>query len=459
MRFPFLLFCRRVGSLPGPNPKTCDMNKILCVCLFAPSLAQGQFSESFSDGDFTAGPAWSGMTASWQVVPGSDAAAGAAGSQTLRLNVAGGSGTQYLSTRLGGNWGSDLIWGFWIGRRAQAATSANVLYLWLYASEPDVTSATVDGYRIRFGDDAASGDRVVLELVTNGIATPLITSSGAVTNGITDYGFLVRVTRDASGGWKLFTSALPTASGAGALASDLPTPANTSQLQGSASNTAISQFSDGYLAFAAQHTTAAAARTGVEFDQLSLSSPVSAPLPVRFIRVSAAESGNALHLQWTNATETDVQEYEVERSSDGHSFQSLHRIEALRNDGGPASYSYTDGLPPAGLSLYRIRARERDGQSVLSAVLRIERDGPGPDLQLYPNPVRGNRLVVTASRLPRGKYILEIWNGAGQSVRVRPFVQDKGLFSEVLELDHWPRGSYFLRLKGGISLEQFFVVQ
>src|SRR4051812_5034862 len=75
-----------------------------------------QLDESFSDGDFTNGIVWSGTTASWNIATSSDVAAGAAGSSTLRLNVASGSGTQYLSTGISGSWGSQQSWGFWMGR-------------------------------------------------------------------------------------------------------------------------------------------------------------------------------------------------------------------------------------------------------------------------------------------------------------------------------------------------------
>src|SRR5881398_3396001 len=150
-------------------PSSYSLKKILpAFLLFICMSVRGQWSESFTDGNFTVDPVWTGNASDWLVITNSDVAAGATGSNTLRLNAATGSGMKYLSTQISGSWGLQQTWSFWMGRRAQAATSANVAYVWLYANEADVTTVTVDGYRIRFGDDAG-GDELVLELVTNGV--------------------------------------------------------------------------------------------------------------------------------------------------------------------------------------------------------------------------------------------------------------------------------------------------
>ena len=233
------------------------MKSLVIISMLLSLTVAGQLNESFADGNFTAGPAWGGHTAEWQVVANSDAAAGAPGSNTLRLSAPVGSGTKYLSTQLSGSWGMQQSWGFWLGRRAQAATTSNVAYVWLFANEPDLTSTTIDGYRIRFGDDAG-GDELVLEAVSDGAATAVITSSGSVTNGITDYGFLVRVTRSSAGTWNLYSSTLPVQTGTGAIATDVPDAEHANIAQGSAINTSIAFFDDGYIGIAATHTSGAA---------------------------------------------------------------------------------------------------------------------------------------------------------------------------------------------------------
>ena len=47
-----------------------------------------QVIDSFSDGNFTSNPAWSGKTSSWQIVTSSTLSSGATNSNTLHLNCA-----------------------------------------------------------------------------------------------------------------------------------------------------------------------------------------------------------------------------------------------------------------------------------------------------------------------------------------------------------------------------------
>src|SRR5690242_9412971 len=204
---------------------------LLLTGLITCIITSAQLNESFNDGDFTVNPTWVGSTTEWTVVLSSDVAAGATNSNTLRLSAGGGAATDYLSTQVLGSWGTlGQTWGFWWGRRGQAATDANRSYVWLYASESDVTSATVDGYRVRFGDDVAN-DEIFIESVTNGVATTILTSTLAVPNDLTDIGFLVRVNRSAAGVFTLFTSVLPLVSGTGDVATAQPNVINTPILQ------------------------------------------------------------------------------------------------------------------------------------------------------------------------------------------------------------------------------------
>ncbi|HVE55770.1 MAG TPA: carboxypeptidase-like regulatory domain-containing protein [Pyrinomonadaceae bacterium] len=201
------------------------------------------------------------------VVANSDVAAGTTGSNTLRLNAPAFAGTEYLSSQIS-NWGTSQEWGIFWGRRFQAHTAANQQYFWLYANEATLTSATVDGYRLAIGDDSGA-DEIRLEYIVNGaVNTTVISSTGTIPNGLTDIGILVRVTRSATGDWQLFTSTLPTTSGTGAIATDIPNAANASVNQGTGTNNLLVPAANGFIGVAALHTTGASALSAAEFDQI-----------------------------------------------------------------------------------------------------------------------------------------------------------------------------------------------
>lgn len=223
--------------------------------------------ESFTDGDFTANPVWVGNTSSWIVVANSDAAAGVTGSNTLRLSAPAASQTDYLSSQIS-SWDASQEWGFFLGRRAQALTSANQAYFWLYANESNLTSATVDGYRIAIGDDSGD-DQIKLEYIVDGaVSSTVINPVSGIANARTDYGILVRVTRSSIGDWEIYTSTLPASNGVGAIATDIPNSTNANISQGTGNNNSLIPSTNGYIGVAALHSTAAIATASTEFDQI-----------------------------------------------------------------------------------------------------------------------------------------------------------------------------------------------
>ena len=113
--------------------------------------------DSFTDGDFTASPVWSGETASYQYQANSTAAAGSTGFGLTRLN-AGASGTFSISTPITAD-GAAFEWGVWFGRTTNTLAANSSMTYWIWANESNLESATVDGYRITLGDDSG-GDEI-----------------------------------------------------------------------------------------------------------------------------------------------------------------------------------------------------------------------------------------------------------------------------------------------------------
>ncbi|MEN9346994.1 MAG: hypothetical protein RLZZ77_505 [Bacteroidota bacterium] len=224
--------------------------------------------DTFTDANITANPVWVGTTSSYQITTSSDAAAGFTNSQTLRLNGPSSGGNDYISTPVN-DYMATNEWGFWIGRRAQSFTLSNQVAIWLFANEANLTSATVDGYRLLIGDDTG-GDQIDLQVVTNGVATTIM-SSAQITNNLTDIGFCVYVRRDDQYSWTLFTSTLPTANGAGATAQACPFTASTVN-HGSVTNSLYSVSGSGHFGFVCRYTTSGSARNAAEFDNIGFRS-------------------------------------------------------------------------------------------------------------------------------------------------------------------------------------------
>jgi hypothetical protein len=305
--------------------------------------------DSFSDGGFTANPLWTGDTDKWLVVMDSDVSSGAYFSYTLRLNEEDAvSGTQYLSTQRTTSWGSSQSWGFWVGRRSSSVSDENQSIIWLWANQSDLTSPTVDGYRIRIGDNNGD-DEIVLQGVDNGTAKDIIISSGFIPDGLTDIGLLIRVTRTVSSLWTLYTSILPTQTGQGAIATDIPSAANTQVNQGTAIDNTYIDFNNGHFGFLAVHASDFDSRTGAEFDQLYFDTSSDASLPVELISFTAKSGDGEVEINWSTASELENIGFSILRSleerGDYSALDSYTDNPYLRGAGNSSeehSYSYID---------------------------------------------------------------------------------------------------------------------
>ncbi len=149
------------------------------------STSFGQVSESFSDGNFTSSPAWSGNDTDYIVNPAFQ----------LQLN-SGGTDTSYLSTA---NIFSlnNCEWNFWIRLNFSPSASNNARF-YLVSDQANL-QGPLNGYFLQFGE-ALSNDQVELFRQSG-------TSTTSVCRGTTNisaaFAIRVKVIRDNAGLWTL----------------------------------------------------------------------------------------------------------------------------------------------------------------------------------------------------------------------------------------------------------------
>ena len=182
------------------------------------------------------------------------------------------------------------------------------------------------------------------------------------------------------------------------------------------------------------------------------------PLPVRFSFFKAIEKSNNIQLSWTNETEENIEVYSVERSPDSRTFTAIGQLKAKKNNQTKASYVYSDQVPLKGNNYYRIGAFELNGKKVYSSIVRINTSSSGTGLTIFPNPVKGNELVIQVNGLPKGSHTINIYNTAGQAMAAKTILHPGGAFSETISIRHLKTGLYCLRVSGGLQLQKQFLV-
>jgi hypothetical protein len=166
---------------------------IFFLSVWSSQFCAAQVTDDFADGDFTANPVWSGSSALWQVNPQFQLQSNA--------SVAGNAFLSTPSTPI-----ANTEWQAFV-KLSFAGSSSNYARFYLAADQSDLSSPTLNGYYLQFGE-AGSSDAVEL-FRQNGTT---MTSIARATDGQIAAAFTikVKVTVDNAGLWSLYVD--PTAS-------------------------------------------------------------------------------------------------------------------------------------------------------------------------------------------------------------------------------------------------------
>ena len=191
------------------------------------------------------------------------------------------------------------------------------------------------------------------------------------------------------------------------------------------------------------------------------SSGLSAPLAVNLANVKAFEEGSGIRVEWSNMTESHVINYSVDRSGDAQNFGTENKVNAAKNDGSRTDYSFFDATPINGDNFYRIQTQEVDGKKQYSVVLKVTLINGITSITVYPSVVTGKQLAVQATGIPKGKYLIRIFNGLGQSVFSKQLNINGSSATEMIQLPATTRsGMYYLQVSNdNLKLNRTFIVQ
>lgn len=182
-------------------------------------------------------------------------------------------------------------------------------------------------------------------------------------------------------------------------------------------------------------------------------------LPVKFVNVKAVLKNGQVQISWTNATESDLLYYSVERSFNAQDFTELAKINPVKNDGGSAGYSFND-IQPSTINFYRVKAIETTGHVVYSNIIKIETSMQSSGLNLYPNPApAGSQIVLQMKNMTTGNYKVKVYSATGQLLSTQSIVGNNGSISQTLSLNNWQKGIYVLEISGPVKLQKQFIIQ
>ncbi len=85
------------------------------------------------------------------------------------------------------------------------------------------------------------------------------------------------------------------------------------------------------------------------------------PMPVTLVSFVAKKEDNAINLNWETSSETNSDYFDVQKSDDAKSFETIGRKQAVTESSDVIRYSLNDEQPVEGWNYYRLKMVDKDG--------------------------------------------------------------------------------------------------
>mgnify|MGYP000179403851 CR=1 FL=1 len=167
-------------------------------------------------------------------------------------------------------------------------------------------------------------------------------------------------------------------------------------------------------------------------------------LPVELIDFEATPDANGRKTlcTWATATEKNVREFVVERSTNGIHWKDVGQVAAIGESTTRQEYQYTDAQPLCGTNIYRLRIIDNDGTTQYSnkEIVDIE----GCSMSIFPNPSQQNDVVKMVITGDFANVIITATDITGRIVHSVPVGQVNGVTEIPLDLN-LSAGTYFIK--------------
>ncbi len=168
------------------------------------------------------------------------------------------------------------------------------------------------------------------------------------------------------------------------------------------------------------------------------------PLSVEFANFDATIDGNDVLVKWSTYNATNDATYEVQRSKDGNTFETLELVAAEGLADATSTYSNRDKNPMLGTSYYRLKIIDKAGQIEYTAPISVIYENK--EISIFPTLIKNqNQLYIEVFEENKQKYLIEILNVAGESVySVEQFITSNRF---TLDTNEFANGIYVVKVE------------
>lgn len=183
-------------------------------------------------------------------------------------------------------------------------------------------------------------------------------------------------------------------------------------------------------------------------------------LPANLFDFTASHYGkrHAL-LQWTSQLDAQTLKYDIERADTSMNFVQIGSVNAVGQNGHTYSYIDTPSIN-APVVFYRLHYQLQNGSYLYSLIRRLDFEGVGGTVNIYPNPVRNGVLNIEWFKGNREPLDWALSNVSGQFLSTGAIDYDLYNGKYILDMNRLglSSGVYLLKIKSGKEHWEFKIV-
>jgi hypothetical protein len=171
-------------------------------------------------------------------------------------------------------------------------------------------------------------------------------------------------------------------------------------------------------------------------------------LPLQLLSFTGTMQKNAANLSWKTTNEKNTSYFDVERSTDGHTFTAIGRVNASGNTSNETDYGYLDNdacNQSSSTVFYRLKLVDVTGIYNYSKVIQLQCDPSGLTLDVYPNPIQ-QELNVKVSLTSADNVHIQVTDMQGRVIYSQSKFVAAGTTSLNVDTQSWTSQVYSVKV-------------
>lgn len=171
------------------------------------------------------------------------------------------------------------------------------------------------------------------------------------------------------------------------------------------------------------------------------------PLPIELVFFNATpfKDNRKVKLEWQTASEINNDFFTIEKSLNGTDWEIIKKVDGSGNSNELLNYSVYDYEPNIGVSYYRLKQTDFDGQFEYSQIKSVSISQLiSGSVKIYPNPTN-DKITVIGSENELSE--VRIFNALGQDVTYLTTISSSNESTMLIDVSRLAKGIYYVKTK------------